>query len=391
MRLIKDFLFPCNRLSVSHYSLFLILFLLCSCSQRKTGYVFHDNIAPLERYDEVYALSTDFIKAKVDILMVVDNSGSMANINQNIDDNAHIFFNTFIERQDIDWRLGIISVGKSKPPFLGFVRPFGSSVNDSENRAGIIVQFRDAFSLVRSESEYNEYVFYNVERVLMNERYSGFRREDAYLIVIMITDEKEHSAKLLVNQGDDYYDADVFLNRLSNQLNTKIDKIRFYGVLEAVFYKNLGLDNCDYSKGTTYRANPIYGNCIEQDICRGSFGDNIAYSISQYKKIIEATNGKVVSGCDQNFGEKMAMVGDDIASFVAMTKIPLERRPKLDTLEIYYGDELIIPGRSEDGGMWFYEETSNSINLYNTGFMSEVKGYELSVKFDIDDGINRNE
>ena len=62
-----------------------------------------------------------------------------------------------------------------------------------------------------------------------------------------------------------------------------------------------------------------------------------------------------------------------------------------DSLEVYYKDQLLAPGRKEDGGFWFYEEDDNTVNFYNIDFIEDVQKDNLRIEFDIDDGIDHGE
>ena len=200
--------------------------------------------------------------------------------------------------------------------------------------------------------------FYNIKRVLDTydgtNGYAPFLRGKGHLVVIMISDEKEQS----IYYGDDY-DAEIFYRELSDYIDP--DKVlRFYGAMGL-----RGMSGCnsgfDYYKG------------------------------SEFEKIIDLSDGFVISACIDNFGNELAKIGKDILSIVGLPSLLLRRRPVVETLKIYYRGKLLPPGKIEDGGMWFYEEAINTINFYSLSFIKDMKRDYFEIDFDIDDGINRNE
>ena len=75
---------------------------------------------------------------------------------------------------------------------------------------------------------------------------------------------------------------------------------------------------------------------------------------------------------------------------VTSLKLPLERRPIVESIEITYRDEVLPYGKLEAGGLWYYDESSNTINFYHTDFVKDFETDELRIAFDVDDGVDRN-
>ncbi len=338
---------------------FLVLFLY-SCIGGKTEYLFHDTIPVQEQDDRIYPLSLLKVSKKIDVLLVIDNSGSMQGIQNNVITNASLFFEQFAIRRYVDWKLGLVSTDRAETPYLGFETSFDSSLIDprdpnSFNRT--VETFRGAVSRLGTNGSFNEYVFYNTKRVL--DLYNGrsgnrFQRDNAHLVVIMISDENEQSGEF-----GQSYEATTFLNGLSQYVDSS-KVLRFYGALALK-----GLRGC---------TNNFY-----------------EYTGSQYEKIINLSDGFVISACINNFGNELARIGKDIASLVGLPSLLLRRRPVVETLKIYYEGNLLSSGRREDGGFWFYEEETNTINFYSIDFVQDIENDHFRIEFDIDDGINRDE
>lgn len=229
----------------------------------------------------------DFTKAeskkqKMDVLFVVDNSGSMSATQQNIVKNTKIFLEQFALQPYLDWKIGLISTDIADAPYLGFENSFEASnydFRDPQTINYITNLFQNSIERLGAYGSGSEYVFYNVKRVLNTHK--NFLRKDSNFVIIMISDEKEQSQ---YDFGDEY-DATYFLKTLNQYIN---QKIRFYGAL-----KRKDLKDCDHS----------------------NTGDNETYVGSQYETIVNLTKGFTVSACVTDFGSELAKIGKDIDNF----------------------------------------------------------------------------
>ncbi len=341
--------------------LFLTLFLV-SCNP-ETKYAYYTNTPPIEEDKRIYPLSLLESDKNIDVLFVIDNSGSMAAIQQNVIRNSKIFLEQFAKQPYINWKIGLISTDKSQAPFLGFDTLFDYSLIDfrdptSFNRT--VETFQNAVAELGTDGDASEYVFYNVKRVL--DLYNGtttsrpnFLRQNSHLVVVMVTDEKEQSKE---DFGNDY-DVPTYLKTMSKYIaGNKI--LRFYGALS-----RKDLKDCNQP------------------------GDYDDYKGSPYEAIINLTNGFNISACVADFGTDLAKIGKDIASLVGLPSLLLKQRPLPDTIKVYYKDKLLSPGPKENGGIWFYEESTNTINFYTMSFVEDIRNDYFKIEFDINDGHSR--
>ncbi len=346
-------------LSKSLYCL-IVLLTLTSCFNKETAYLNHI-VSPLLQEDKrLYPLSLLQVNNRIDVVLVVDNSGSMRPIQDSVINNAKLFFEQFAKEAYVDWKVGIVSTDKTEEPFLGFKTKFDSSLVDQDDATSfdkVVRQFQGAMSNLGINGAGYEYTFYNLKRML--DRFSGgntdsFQRGDSHLVVIMISDEEEQSRTF-----GDAYEAINFLNTMKGYVSSS-KKLRFYGAI-----KHKQLKDCN-----NYDRDPWIG--------------------SEFEKIISASEGFVVSACVPKFGNELARIGKDIASLVGLPSLLLRRRPVVSTLEVFYKDVLLTPGPEEDGGAWFYEEVSNTINFYNLDFVTDLKNGQFRIEFEVDDGVNRD-
>lgn len=341
----------------------LSVVLLVSCKQ-DTKYAYYENLPKIEVDQRVYPLSLLESDKNIDVVIIIDNSGSMMSIQQNVIKNSKIFLEQFAKQPYINWKIGLISTDKKDNPYLGFDTSFDWTLIDSRDPMSFdrtVKQFQDAVSLFGTSGDGSEYIFYNIKRVL--DLYDGrtpsrppFLRANSHLVVIMITDETEQSK-------DDFgidYDAPNFVKTMGKYIGSnKI--LRFYGALNRT-----DLKDC---------TNP---------------GDFEPYAGSQYEKVINLTNGFNISACISDFGTELAKIGKDIASLVGLPSLLLKQRPKVETIKVYYQDKLLPPGPKELGGVWFYEESTNTINFYTMDFVKDIKNDYFKIDFDVNDGIDRS-
>lgn len=350
-------------MKVTNFFLLIVLLMLSSCKPQ-TQYAYYTNIPKLETDKRIYPLSLLESDKNIDILFVIDNSGSMLSTQQNVIKNSKIFMEQFAKQPYINWKIGMVSTDKAENPYIGFDRSFDWTLIDSRDPTSFdrtVKEFQDAVARLGTDGDPSEYIFYNVKRAL--DSYDGrtpsrprFLRSDSHLVVIMVTDEKEQSGE---DFGEDYFAPEFFGIMQKYIASNKI--LRFYGALN-----RKDLPGC---------SDP---------------GDQEPYKGSQYEKIIDLSNGFHISSCLPDFGSELARVGKDIASLVGLPSLLLKQRPKPETLRVYYKDKLLSPGPKELGGIWYYDDITNTINFYTMDFVEDIKNDYFKIDFDVDDGIDRS-
>jgi hypothetical protein len=342
--------------------LILTVLLVVSCD-KEINYAYYRDIPAQEVDKRIYPLSLLESDKNVDVLFVIDNSISMDSIQQNVIKNSKIFLEQFAKQPYINWKIGIVSTDKADDPYLGFETSFDSSLIDYRDPTSLdktVEIFQDAVAQLGTQGDSSEYIFYNVKRNL--DIYNGsapnrpaFLRPNSHLVVIMITDEKEQSEMGFGSA----YQALPFAKTMSKYIaGNKI--LRFYGALNRKDLK--GCDNA---------------------------GDWDTYAGSPYEAIINATQGFNISACVDDFGTDLAKIGKDIVSLVGLPSLLLKQRPIPETIKVYYKDKLLSPGRKENGGIWFYEESTNTINFYTMDFVQDPINDSFKIDFDVDDGNTR--
>lgn len=287
---------------------------------------------------------TDLLgSSAVDLIWVVDNSGSMEPAQNNISQNSALFLDNFI-KTGIDWKLGLISTDARNRPFLGFDSnaPFDSK---SQNPVGT---FQNAIDSLGTNGSPTEETFEPILKHL--DRYPDFLRKNTPLVFIIVTDALEQS---------DIKEKDFMIELRKIIGNDR--KLYVYTVLDA---KDNG---CSGTQDSSY--NPLI------------------YKGSPYEAFtLDSDGGKNYPMCSPKFGELLAELGNDIKNKVQNLNLYLKERPKTSTLKITYHGEVLPGGPQSSGGYWYYDYSLNAITFYNVNFAKgEIES--VSVSYDKDDGI----
>ncbi len=238
----------------------------------------------------------------LDILWVIDNSGSMNRFQTNLSNNTSSFVNAFISA-GADFHIAVITT--DNPSFLTIVD--NNTPNLTSTLANLLVP-----GVYGSGNEKGLEMSYNS---LSDSNYAGpggqFFRNDSKLIVIYVSDEQDWS-----HPGWQSY-----VNFFDN-LKTSGDFIP-YGVIGDV------PGGCNLGPGTWTGAQPGYG----------------------YHDLINHYGGKWYSICAQDWGLQLKDLADEVT---ASRYIVLEEEDVLEeTIEITVNGQLV-----ED---WLYEQSDNRI------------------------------
>jgi hypothetical protein len=257
---------------------------------------------------------------KLDVLWVIDNSGSMASHQQRVIDNTQAFMQNFIQEKYLDWRMAVLSSDTSNDPYLGILP---QPVFDSKSPAPVATFQRAVGDLGTSGSAVEKFFEPVIEKLKSN---PGFLRSDAILGVIFVTDAPEQSPM----------SAASFLSQLEAMKGGR-SKIAGFGVL-----------------------GPGDWGCPSTD-------DDWDYSGSKYESFLELVQGKTYKLCE-DFGPSLAELGKLLVQMTVAPKIFLETRPRAGTLRVVYKGQALPPGSKDDGGFWVYDPQINAVVFHDLDF-----------------------
>ncbi len=320
----------------------------------------------------------------VDILWVIDNSGSMATSQNLLAANFPSFINKLMST-NFDFRMAVVTTDAYKG-----VAPYGTDETMARFRDGARDYYpndgyNDAtssghFIIDRNTPNINSVFQTNVlqgiygggderglqsmEVALLNAHNAArpFPRAGAMLVVIHLTDEEDFSWDGTANIQEvvDPSNGMIVNNTISDPRLHPIS--RYLDVLNTV--TNSTVDKKNYMVSTI----GIFDNACLAALTTPTFnGRRIA---ERYAQLTAATGGIQASLCD-NFDNIMSNISDSILQF--STKFYLNRLPLAETIRVYVEGSL-VPAAG-----WSYNAAENSIS-FNVGYIP-AQGADIRVAF----------
>lgn len=301
----------------------------------------------------------------VDILFVIDDSGSMNDHQRNLAANMDLFVEGLKENRFIDYHIGAISTAEAEA--LGGV---GTGAGPGAGRLNGRFRFVDRTTpdgwnelkknvLMGISGSGYEKMFSPTKLALTEPNLSGwnagFYRPTAFLAVIFITDAEDQSDK-----------SEMGGNKSSNDpLN--LSPAGMYDFL-------VQLKKGNKQKVLTYGSWVPLG--IPNSICRWDDGSMPHIRLDEFFRIAKSST---YSLCDANYGQKLGEIGKDLIARIGR-RVVLDRRPKSDSISIFYGTQEILPD-AESG--WSYDPSENAINFgRKIVWTDQPPGTNIEVGFD---------
>lgn len=285
--------------------------------------------------------STETLQAKVDILFVVDDSGSMHSHQQNLSNNIDLFTKGLVQNRFIDYHIGVISTSESPNTYSG-ASPGAGRLSGKNVKFVARTTPNAEFELknnilVGTSGDWSEKVFSPTKLALTEPNLSGsnqgFYRKDAFLAIVAITDAEDQShqqsngSPRLAGDPLDLSPAGAYEFLLSLKGFNK-NKIAIYGVY---IPNNVPRSQCDW--------------------------DDSNMPHTRLDEFFTLSNAITYGLCDANYGDKLAGIGADLVRRIAR-QVALNRRPKLDSIRISYGTQVIEPDAVRG---WVYMPAQNAI------------------------------
>ncbi len=297
----------------------LAAFVLIACG-RNTRFVTHLVTKDSQVNQAVHPLKQLEGERKVDILWVVDNSGSMMEHQQNLAANLNTFTAEFQAKGGLEWRFGLLSTSEMDDSIVGMD---AHSLLDWTTPQGL-ERFRVAVEKLGTNGSGEEQAFFPITKHLKH--HNGFLRDQATLAIIIVTDAAEQSRV----HPQEFYE--FLLRAKPNQ------KLVTYGVFGAA---DLG--------------------------CRPT-DDHWNYKDSAYEGLVNRTGGKVYKLCDPDFGAHLSDIGKDLVSRIDQPFIRLPSRPINGTISVTYQGKDLVGGPEQTGGYWYHDYDLNRVVFHNLDF-----------------------
>lgn len=301
-------------------------------------------VAKPERVRDVSDIRVSFQRA-VDILFVVDDSGSMSTHQQNLAKNIGLFTQGMKANQTLDYHIGVLTSNMDYAPWRP-VAGYGwkGELNGVTKYVSKLTPNADQ-ELAKNlnpgiDGSGTEAFFTPVQAALtaplLTGVNKGFYRPDAYLAIVFLTDADDQSR---VSAGD-------FHKFLLGLKGGDPDKIISYGV-----YIPSTVSNCTRS------------------------GEPIPRKLEEFFKL---TKGTTFGLCDADYGMKLAELGADLVRRVG-SLLYLSRPAVPETIKVTFGSQT-IPNHPDLG--WIYDPTRNALIFgEQIELLPEPTGTEIEVDF----------
>lgn len=282
------------------------------------------------------------VDPKVDIIFLIDNSGSMYSHQANLSANVNRFVSNFFGKIQVDFHIGVITTdnmdgadccGKlvGYPPYIEKSTP---------NYQTVLAQRM----MVGTNGAGEEMVFDPLMSALTEPNLSGinkgFLRPDAYLAIVVITDAEDQSE---INRPNDLF---TFLVNLKGQPS----KVLPYGVIVPSGVQNCQRDDYQQPKKIEY----FLGLAV-------TAGSN-SFSL-----------------CAPDFGDRLSDMGKDLAKRVGNTYY-LARIPIVETIEVTYGTQFVAADAIKG---WSFDAAKNALVFGpQIEWTNQPPGTKVKVKYD---------
>lgn len=326
---------------------------------------------------------------KMDILFVIDSSQSMCSDQERLSRNIDKFVNIFANNNRIDWHIGVTTVWDSSRYLNaertyknGELRKVVGQKNSvrfvSRTTPNALASLRETLKVgldkltsdPRTTGPENEEVFSPILAAFEPEMKSGpnrgFRREDAHLAIVIITDTDDSSPGLV---------AETVASRLSREVseNTKVTVAAALGRYdEMIQYKSQ--QEPGYTTFQSKFNNGILAVCDSYTVdpmlvppLRGP---------EQIASLVSILRGEAFDLSKKDYGADLAKIGQGFVKRSLSYKIPLKKFP--DPSE-YAKMSVRINGKivpKDEVKGWSYDADDNVLIInegYNLDFADEFK------------------
>lgn len=283
---------------------------------------------------------------QIDILWVIDNSGSMRTSQDNLTANFQSFISKF-KQQNYDFHMAVTTTEAWEKEFVSSSvkarLKSGARLSSSvTTNSGVTIMDRDTpnldyvFTTNATQGTLgngDERAFASIEETLKDHNNASFRRDSAFLAVIIVSDEEDFSRKVKTF-SESYSDSN----------------------LRPVSYYVDFLDRYVGSKNYTVNTISVKDSACRNQLLNASGG--AASKISTRLPELAGITGGISASICSDFASSLTLISDSIISL--STVFRLNREPQVDTIKVTI-DGVDIPQSSTNG--WSYNAAEMSISF----------------------------
>lgn len=319
--------------------------------------------------------------AKIDVLWVIDNSGSMATSQQNLTDNFSSFIDKFTGK-GLDFQIAVTTTQSylALPVWTPYYNTAPMPSYFEGQAQDWIAKFRDGapgvhsgfFMITPQTPNINDVFRMNAtqgvngrgdERSLQSMRTSlessrnqGFLRQGSYLAVILVTDEDDFS-----------HDGTQMYERYDRPLHTIDSYVQFLD----------GITGSSPDK-RRYTVNTISVNTQE---CLDSIYNGAQKIGLRVGQMADATGGVKGDLCG-DFARELGLISESIVKLSTQFSLG-DRKPIPETIKVFVNGVEIpnVNANPANNGGWYYDEAFNTI-FFQGDVHTPPQGAEIKVTFD---------
>lgn len=334
--------------------------ILCTtaCSQ--------NNKFGLASKEDQYSQKSDIIQTKLDVLWVIDNSGSMASSQAHLGQNFSSFIAKMKEKK-FDFQIAVTTTDAWTSFFSNdpTASKFKQGVDPLTNEKHTILtpqtnNLEEVFKSMANQGikgNYDERSLQSLMAALKNtDNKVNFPRKDAFLSVIILSDE------------------DDFSNSTTASMQLEYTNPGLHTVSSYVDFMDWVKDATPENRSQKYTINTI---AVLDEACRAQISTDGFTERIVAKRLIEAsdtTNGFKGSICD-DFSSILTNLADTILK--NSTKFYLSTVPLVSTISVFVND-VEVPKDNLNG--WSYDAVENAI-IFN-GSSVPGQNSSISIRFD---------
>ncbi|PWU14483.1 MAG: hypothetical protein C5B49_13195 [Bdellovibrio sp.] len=311
---------------------------------------------------------------KVDILWVVDNSGSMKPFQQNLANNFNSFITNFVSK-NFDFHLAVTTSDSylagafwnNNPNYSHFRDGIGTTHTGYPIIDSATPNLQSVFvtnALQGDQGSGDERAFSSFRAALQDPSNSAFHRAGAFLAIIILSDEDDFSdpkrpeySWFLRNGVPDHDYADP-------NLETTDSYIQF-------------LDQFTGTTDPALRHYNVSAVAVLDSVCQASHVAQSATTIigQRYVDLANKTNGVTADICSATYADALNKIQQNIIEL--STQFQLDRQPNPASIQVMVNN-VVVPNSPTNG--WTYVASANSVLFHGTAVPSQ--GASITVTFD---------
>lgn len=303
-----------------------------------------------------YKQQAVFIPKKIDILWVVDNSGSMETSQNNLASNFQAFINRF-NQYNYDFHMAVTTTDAWEKQFN--TASVKARIRDGAGttHSGVFVMDKNTPNMssvfttnIKQGTSGNgdERALESFKQTLLEPWNVAFRRNEAFLAVIIVSDEEDFSG----SSQTAFEDASK---------NFTVESYRDF--LDT--YTNAASNGKNYSVSVISVPDVACKNQLSTD----GFARKISTRLPQLADLTGGVKGSLCS----NFGSTLELISDSIIQLSAVFK--LSREPQVDTIKVTVNGVTINQDATNG---WTYNASDLTITFHG----SSVPGANANIQID---------